>query len=375
MLRLCVWLILVTCVPNLVAAESTDDSLVIVRNAHAQRVHYEVRSSVMAPASLKQSSTPEVRGWYEASLISRQESERLGVPVISIGPRVRIGNARGDARFEWGGVGHGGDAARSTTVAIWTANHHIEGPMSRRAPSTYEELGEFNVESEREFRASAEFRNGGVISSPLMRAYNGGYVEIARYAIAMVDGFADTEFEHDEDSSMLRARSELLHVAIDADARTGEIVRVTMEIGAGQFRQYQYEGRLPETILPARIPNREFIVQFKPGDAPWWAKQPRPDPSVVGYIVNLSATATHERPELFEWHDSNWDASSAAVPEGDSNVRDRPPKVEPIFVPSKTAPGRVVPNAPTSKTKVLLLAAGASLVLAGSVLIVRRRLG
>ena len=291
--------------------------------------------------------------------------------MVGIDHRKWFGDTRQRLRHEWSGVGSGGDPSRSTTASIWTNTMHIEGIMSHGTPNVAKTLDPITLEDE------ARWREQNIFPTSLWRADKGGYIEAVRYALRLLEGDPQTISEVDSDKALISARSERYQVALYADADTGEVETIIFGKGRRRYSQHSYEGRFDEPLFPARHPLRDFSFHFniEGNNEEWWLPRKHKDETEGGYYCFTVAKTTPARPELFEWNDPDFDRSKVPDASTLNAKRETIAKAKPVFVPSKTNPGRVVPNTPKSRMKTILLASGIALLVGGGILAIRRRAG
>ena len=322
----------------------------------------------MGPASLLDSFSQEARDSYDNLRTSVREIGPDGREFVLLTPFAWFGSGDGNLRIESRAFGLEKPLERVTNVAIWTSTSRIEGVQSHGTPDKIVEFEQLTVEQ------SLELWSAGRIPFDRLRTYKGGYIELVSYAIDILAESRDAMFGREDVTQTIWGRSDRWRVYLEADATTGEVRTVALGLGENRTARYEYEGRLPDSIYPARHPLREYNIRFDSSErSTWWTAEDAPPRD--GYWRFLTATSGEPEADLFTWHDPNWQRSSTHDPKATEIDSDRSAQTEPIFVPSKTTPGRMVPNSPTSKATVVLLAAGAALVLAGGILVIRRRTG
>ncbi len=293
-----------------------------------------------------------------------------GQPFLLHSSRRWYGNSDGFLRMEKRSIFHGGDRNRSTTIDIWTRTEHLSGLMSQATPSSAVKLRTLSLNEEQDVWEK------GRMPFVRMRADSSGYIELARYALRILDLAEDRE-SGINDEGYIWCRSDFWRVYVEGEAGTGEIVAVVLGLTARSqtLSRHEYQGRLSENLFPARHPRQEvhFHYQVPQDHLPWW--KPVDRPQINGFVAFSEAHIVSVSKDLFEWHDPDWDRNSVHDPAITNDDADAISKSRPMFVPSKTNPGRVVPNSPKSQMKTALLALGIALLLGGGILAIRRRAG
>lgn len=368
--RFFVYVLIIFVMPLRISSASGDESpLEVFRKAHARDVEYEVRGGLMIRASMLSAFPPEAVEMMNGLRGARREAGPDGQDFVVNSAMRWIGNHNGDLRVESRVIYNGGSADRSTTASIWTAKSHAEGLLSSRHPTTAYTFEPLSLNEEWEYWSI------GRTPFARDRASTGGYIELVRYALRVLAGAGDVIFGIDSTTGHLWGRSDSWQVYIEGGAQSGEVFVIVMGFTSKIAERHEYQGRLSKPLFPALHPSRELAYHYDfSNQTDWWkpGDQERP---VNGYFSYFSAEEVATSPSQFVWHDPEWNQDSipdSVILQTDSDGK---PLVEPVFVPSKQNPNRLVPNTPVSKSKVLLVAAGGTLILSGGVLVLRRRFG
>ncbi len=346
--------------------EGRSVSLEVVQRAHQSDAGYEVRGGAMIPVSMLEQYPPAAQELYDRLPFSLRQTGPDDREFVLISPRRWVGDRHGNLRIETRAFGRGGPQDRATRVTIWTNTMHAAGMLARSKPDILRQVEPISLDEQ------WQHWSHGRIPLARRRTREGGYIEVVRYCLYVLNGSADTVVGIDQDSGQFWARSDNWKVHIDADPQSGEVQAVSMGMGKDRGVRIEYVGRLPRAVFPARHPEREINFTYdQPFEAEaWWIPTVRPE--VNGYLVYTSAVVADPSPEAFEWKaPERVDGIVLTDPEERRDLA-VPGQMEPISERSKEAGGRVVPSRKTSPVKTLLLAAGIALSGAGVVLIVRR---
>lgn len=341
--------------------------LEVVRRAHSGDTGYEVTGGAMIALSMFEQYPKEAQDLYDRLPFSLRQTGPDGRAFVLIGPHRWIGDRNGNLRIEMVVFGRGGPQDRSTRVNIWTSTMHAAGVLARPEPDS---LQRFDVTSLDE---QWQHWTQGRIPLSRMRTRDGGYIEVVRYCLFVLTRSADTSSGVKPESGLLWARSDDWKVYLEADPQSGEVQAVSMGMGDNRGVHIEYSGRLPGAVFPARNPEREVNFSYEQPfrHEAWWIPTVRPE--INGYFVYTSATAADPSPDMFQWRaPERVDGSVPTLPELRLDLAGGK-RAEPLFEPSKDNPSRLVPRRKPGPLKKFLLAAGVAMLVAGGVLIVRRR--
>ena len=360
----------VTLSPASGAAPPAESALAIMTSAHSGRPNWVVKGGMYITLDMLDEFPQETRDWYDRFEGSDRIEGPDGRPFVLNSLRRWYGNSDGFLRSEWKSIFSGGDSSRSTRVEIWTDTEHLVGSGARSLPDEATRFHPLTLDEEQEVWEK------GRMPFSRMRANQGGYIELSRYALRLLAQTDDLVSGVSEDGSIF-CYSDYWRIYVNGDSETGEISTIVLGLTktSSTLSRHEYHGRLSANLFPARYPRQEIHFHFKTSPQLSRLWEPSERPQINGLIAFSDAQTTNVSSKLFEWNDPDFDRSKVPNASALNAKRETISKAKPVFVPSKTNPGRVVPNTPKSRMKTILLASGIALLVGGGILAIRRRAG